>query len=169
MTKQQRLVTQLIVLGFAALVVFLDQLSKALVIQNFAPGKLSPMIGEIVQFNLVFNDSAAFSIGFGATAVFAVISSIAALALLWYSIRVETKSWALLVGIALGGVSGNLIDRLTRPPGFGSGLVVDFIQIPLNFPVFNLADSAIFCVAVVTVVRVLRGDQIGKRRKRAND
>lgn len=127
------------------------------------------MLGDLVQFNLVFNDSAAFSIGFGATAIFAVISSIAALALLWYSARVETKSWALLVGVALGGVTGNLIDRLTRPPGFGSGLVVDFIQIPFNFPVFNLADSAIFCVAVVTVIRVMRGEHIGKSRIKAND
>lgn len=138
-------------------------------IQNFEPGRLAPMLGELVQFNLVFNDSAAFSIGFGATAIFAVISSIAALALLWYSTRVETKSWALLLGVALGGVTGNLVDRLTRPPGFGNGLVVDFIQIPFNFPVFNLADSAIFCVAVVTVIRVMRGDHIGKARTKAND
>ena len=156
-------------LSFAILVVILDQLSKALVIKNFEPGKLSPMFGELVQFNLVFNDSAAFSIGFGATQIFAVISTIAALALLWYSSRVETKSWALLVGIALGGVTGNLIDRLTRAPGFGRGLVVDFIQIPFNFPVFNLADSAIFCVAVVTVIRVLRGERIGKAMEKSDD
>lgn len=169
MTKQQRRITQIIVLGFAAVVIFLDQYSKELVIANFAPGKLAPMFGELVQFNLVFNDSAAFSIGFGATAIFSVISTIAALALLWYSSRVETKSWAVLLGVALGGVTGNLIDRLSRPPGFGNGLVVDFIQIPLNFPVFNLADCAIFCVAVITVLRVLRGEQIGKARNKANE
>lgn len=148
-------------------VVLLDQLTKALVIANFVPGQLRPMIGELVQFNLVFNDSAAFSIGFGATAVFAVISSIAALALIWYSGKVETKSWAVMLGVALGGVTGNLVDRLFREPGFGSGRVVDFIQIPFNFPVFNLADSAIFAVAVLTVIRVIRGERIGKRK--AND
>ncbi|MFM6978001.1 MAG: signal peptidase II [Micrococcales bacterium] len=169
MTKQQRRTTQIIVLSFAILVVILDQLSKALVIKNFEPGKLSPMLGDLVQFNLVFNDSAAFSLGFGATQVFAVISSVAALVLLWYSARVETKSWALLVGIALGGVTGNLIDRLIREPGFGKGLVVDFIQIPFNFPVFNLADTAIFCVAVVTIIRVLRGDRIGKAGNQSDD
>lgn len=162
MTKQQRRVIQLFALVAAALVVFLDQFSKALVIANFKPGQLSPMIGDLVKFNLVFNDSAAFSIGFGATAIFAVISSLAALALLWYSTRVETRSWAILLGVALGGVTGNLVDRLTREPSFGNGLVVDFIQIPFNFPVFNIADSAIFVVAVVTVIRVMRGDRIGK-------
>ncbi len=120
------------------------------------------MIGELVQFNLVFNDSAAFSIGFGATGVFTVISSLATLVFLWLSRKVETKSWAMILGVALGGVVGNLIDRLTREPGFGVGWVVDFIQIPFNFPVFNLADSAIFIAAVVTVVRVMRGDKLGK-------
>lgn len=169
MTKKQRRITQIIVLSFAALVVFFDQYSKELVIANFVPGRLAPMLGELLQFNLVFNDSAAFSIGFGATAIFSVISTIAALALLWYSNRVETKSWAVMLGVALGGVTGNLIDRLTRPPGFGSGLVVDFIQIPFNFPVFNLADSAIFCVGIITVIRVLRGEQIGKARSKSNE
>jgi signal peptidase II len=162
--KSKQLVLQAFVVCLAALVVFVDQLSKALVIVNFEPGKLSPMIGELIQFNLVFNDSAAFSIGFGATPVFAVISSVAALIFLWLSRKVETKSWAILLGVALGGVVGNLVDRLTREPGFGRGWVVDFIQIPFNFPVFNLADSAIFIVAVITVIRVMRGEKIGKAR-----
>jgi len=151
-------------MSFALLVVLLDQLSKALVIANFEYAKLSPMIGNLVQFNLVYNDSAAFSIGFGATQVFAAISSVAVLAMLWYARNVQTSSWAILLGVALGGVTGNLVDRLTRAPGFGRGLVVDFIQIPFNFPVFNLADSAIFLVAVITVIRVLRGDRIGKAK-----
>lgn len=161
MTKSQIRI-QGLVLVFALLVVILDQLSKALVIANFQYAKLAPMIGDLVQFNLVYNDSAAFSIGFGVTQVFAIISSIAALAMLWYSAKVQSNSWGILLGVALGGVTGNLIDRLTREPGFGRGLVVDFIQIPFNFPVFNLADSAIFIVAVITVIRVLRGDRIGK-------
>lgn len=123
------------------------------------------MFGDLVQFNLVFNDSAAFSIGFGVTYIFAILSSIAALVMLWYSGKVESNSWAILLGVALGGVTGNLIDRFIRDSGFGNGRVVDFIQIPFNFPVFNLADSAIVIVAVVTVIRMIRGDQIGKARR----
>jgi len=152
---------QALVLSFAVLVVFLDQLSKALVIANFQYAKLAPMVGDLVQFNLVYNDSAAFSIGFGATGMFTIISTLAVLAMLYYATKVKGNSWSVLLGIALGGVTGNLIDRLTRAPGFGRGLVVDFIQIPFNFPVFNLADSAIFLVAVITVVRVMRGQRIG--------
>lgn len=169
MTKRQKLSLQALVLLLAAIVVLIDQWSKILVLQNFTPGVLAPMVGELIQFNLVFNDSAAFSIGFGATIIFTVISSIAALVLLWFSNRVESKSWAILLGVALGGVTGNLIDRLFREPGLGNGHVVDFIQIPFNFPVFNLADSAIVCVAAITVIRVIRGESIGKARTRTND
>ena len=152
-------------LGVAALAIFLDQLTKSLVLANFQPGVLSPMLGDLVQFNLVFNDSAAFSLGFGATWLLAIISSLAALAVIWYGRAVESVSWAILFGLALGGITGNLIDRLTRPPGIGVGEVVDFIQIPFNFPVFNLADSCIVVVACITVIRIMRGDRIGKANK----
>jgi signal peptidase II len=164
LSKKQKIAIQAFVVAISALVIFADQLAKALVIQNLRSGIPVSVVGELVQFNLVYNDSAAFSMGFGATSVLAVISTLAALAMLWYSGRVETKSWALLLGIALGGVVGNLVDRLTRAPGFGRGLVVDFIQIPFNFPIFNIADSAIVVVAIIVVLRVLRGERIGKAR-----
>jgi signal peptidase II len=39
--------------------------------------------------------------------------------------------------------------------------VVDFIQIPFNFPVFNVADMAISISATVIALKVIRGDRIG--------
>jgi signal peptidase II len=69
-----------------------------------------------------------------------------------------------MAGIMLGGVTGNLIDRLIREPGFAVGHVVDYIQIPFNFPIFNLADMAIFTICSLSVIRVMRGDQIGRKR-----
>ena len=48
-----------------------------------------------------------------------------------------------MAGVLLGGITGNLIDRLVREPGFGIGHVVDYIQVPFNFPIFNIADMAI--------------------------
>jgi signal peptidase II len=46
-------------------------------------------------------------------------------------------------------------------PSFGNGHVVDFIQIPLNFPIFNLADTFIVSMAILTVIRVMRGENLG--------
>lgn len=153
---------QLVAIAAAAIVIFLDQFTKSLVIQNLNDGLSHEFLGSLVKLHLVYNDSAAFSIGFGATWIFTLLSSIATLLLLWFSQKVETRSWALMLGVALGGVVGNLIDRLTRAPGFGIGHVVDFIQAPLDFPLFNIADSSIVVIAVITVIRIMRGDRLGK-------
>lgn len=61
-----------------------------------------------------------------------------------------------------------MIDRLTQPPGFGSGHVIDFLQIPFNFPIFNVADIAISSVATVAIIRILLGHKIGGGRVEAN-
>jgi len=149
-------------LGVAVAIVALDQSVKAIVVQVLKPTVSYPFIGDLIRLYLIYNDSAAFSIGFGATFIFTIFSSMAALALLWFARRFQTMSWAVLAGCLLGGVVGNLVDRLMRPPGFGSGLVVDYIQIPFNFPIFNIADMAIFTATSLTVIRVFRGQKIGR-------
>lgn len=65
-------------------------------------------------------------------------------------------------GVLLGGILGNLIDRLFRPPSFGEGYVIDYIQIPFNFPIFNIADIAIVTICSLSVVRIMLGHEIGK-------
>lgn len=152
-------------LGFlvtAWLVIAIDQLTKFIAIENLEPSVVKPVLGDLLKLVLVYNDSAAFSIGFGFTWIFAIISTIAMLAILWFAPRLETLGWSVVGGLALGGVVGNLIDRLTRSPGFGRGQVVDFISIPFNFPIFNVADMAIVAVAVIVVIRIMRGTPVGK-------
>lgn len=145
----------------AVLVVIADQSAKDAVITFLQPGVSYDFLGSVVRLYLTYNDSAAFSIGFGVTWIFTLISSAAVLVLLWFGPRVNTVGWALMAGTALGGVTGNLIDRLTRAPGFPAGQVVDFIQIPFNFPIFNLADSAICIVAALVVIQMARGRKLG--------
>ena len=138
---------------------------KAILLNTLTVGQPVEFIGTIVQLNLALNDSAAFSIGFGATWIFTIISSIAALILIWFSRKSETIGWSLIGGILLGGVVGNLIDRLIREPGFGVGRVVDYIQIPFNFAIFNIADMSIVITCAVAVIRITRGEHIGRARK----
>jgi signal peptidase II len=123
-------------------------------------------LGDVLGWYLTFNDSAAFSLGFGATWIFTIISAIAVLALIWFAPKMHTPGWSASAGILLGGVLGNLIDRLTKAPGFPNGQVVDFIQIPFNFPIFNFADICISGVMTLVVIRVFRGDTIGGAPKR---
>ncbi len=143
-------------------VIAIDQFTKFWAIESLHPGVAKPLVGDLVRLVLVYNDSAAFSIGYGVTWIFAIVSTLATLAILWFAPKLETVGWSVAGGLALGGVVGNLIDRLTRPPGFGQGQVVDFISIPLNFPIFNVADMAIVSVAVIVVLRIMSGTALGK-------
>lgn len=149
--------------GLALSIAGLDQLIKWLVISNLEPFQLYPVFGEILQLTLVFNDSAAFSLSFGATWIFAITSSAAAITLIWQYRRLNSTTWVVLAGILLGGVVGNLIDRFSQAPGWGSGHVVDYLKIPFNFPIFNLADIAIVVTIALTVLRIMQGKALINR------
>lgn len=148
-------------LTVALVLITLDQFTKNLAIATLSLGIDYPVIGEILSWRLVYNDSAAFSLGFGRTWILAAIATVAMLVTIWYSMKITSRSWVVMAGIFLAGVVGNLIDRLIREPSFGNGHVVDFIKIPFNFPVFNLADIFIVSMAILTVIRVFRGENLG--------
>jgi signal peptidase II len=148
-------------LGVALSIIFIDQLTKTLALEYLELYQPRPVIGELLQFTLAFNDRAAFSMGGANTWVLTIIASIVTLLLLWFGPKFKSKSWLLLAGIALGGVTGNLIDRIFREPSFANGHVVDFIQIPFDFPIFNIADMAISSAAFVIALKVIRGEKFG--------
>jgi signal peptidase II len=145
----------------ALVAITIDQFTKNLAIASLELGTSYPVLGDLLSWRLLYNDSAAFGLGFGYTWILAVISAFAALATIWFSRKLESISWSLMIGVFLGGVVGNLVDRLIREPRFGNGHVVDFIQIPMNFPIFNLADTFIVSMAILTVIRVMRGENLG--------
>ncbi|MBN9611940.1 MAG: signal peptidase II, partial [Actinobacteria bacterium] len=71
--------------------------------------------------------------------------------------------------LLLGGVLGNLTDRLTRPPGFPVGHVIDFISTPWMIPaIYNVADIAIVSGMILFVLISLLGLPIdgGPRSRR---
>ncbi len=155
----------LLALALAAILIAVDFVIKNLVIQNFQRYEVVNLIPGFLDLTYVTNNSAAFSIGFGATLVFTTISTISALVLIWYLRKVETLGWAIMAGVLLAGIVGNLLDRFIRAPYAGSGQVVDYLKIPFNFPIFNLADMMIVTVACVTILRILLGHKIGTAQK----
>jgi signal peptidase II len=161
LTKSKAGVSRWLFVAVALALIAIDQFAKNLAIATLKLGVDYPVVGEVLSWRLVYNDSAAFSLGFGQTWILAVIASAATLATIWYSRKITSVSWAVMAGIFLAGVVGNLIDRLIREPSFGNGHVVDFIKIPLNFPVFNLADIFIVSMAILSVIRVFRGENLG--------
>jgi signal peptidase II len=161
LNKSNAAVSRWLLISVALALITLDQFTKNLAIATLTLGIDYPVLGEVLSWRLIYNDSAAFSLGFGQTWILAVIATVAMLATIWYSMRITSRSWAVMAGFFLAGVVGNLIDRLIREPSFGNGHVVDFIKIPFNFPVFNLADIFIVTMAILTVIRVFRGESLG--------
>ena len=146
-------------LGLAALV--LDQVTKYAAEAFLKDGSVVQVIGTLLQFRLAYNDGAAFSLNFGGSWVLPAISSIAVLVLLWFGPRAKTRAWAVIAALVLGGAAGNWVDRVFKDPGFFAGHVVDFLQIPFNFPIFNLADSFLVIGVGIAIIRTLKGDEIG--------
>lgn len=168
--SNRRIVIIITSLAIAGLIAALDQLIKNQIVADFKMYEVRPFLGDLVKLTYVLNDSAAFSFGFGLTGIFTLISSIATLLVIWF-ITVKSKStmWSIIAAVLLGGVLGNLIDRLFRSPGAGLGKVVDYIKIPFDFPIFNIADIAIVSMAILGALLVMLGHEIGKPGKIKDD
>lgn len=149
-----------VVLGVGVLVYLLDRLTKHWALSALVENEPREFVGSVLRLRLIFNPGAAFSLGTGATPLFTIIQAVVSVAVLVAATRVGRLPWAVALGLVLGGAAGNLTDRLTRPPGFGLGHVVDFLELP-NFPVFNIADSAIVAAAALVALLSLRGVPFG--------
>lgn len=113
------------------------------------------VVGNSLQFVLVKNSGAAFSFATGFTIFFTLLALAVVVVITYFAPRVTSLGWLIAMGLLLGGVLGNLTDRIFRHPGFFSGYVIDWIEIP-HWPVFNLADSAITIAAALAFVLSVR-------------
>jgi len=132
----------LMLFGIATIIVVLDQISKAIVVNNIPTGGswmpldwLAP-IARIVNW---YNSGVAFGLFQGGGLIFAGLALIVAGGIIYYYPRIPREEVLMRVsfGFILGGALGNLIDRLRY-----GGNVVDFISVG-TFPVFNVADSSV--------------------------
>ena len=148
----------LVVLAVVAVCVYaIDQISKYLVVTTLTVGVPVDVLGEFLRFTFVKNPGAAFSIGSGTTWIFAILASAVAVFIIVFSRRIRSLSWAVLFGLLLGGTLGNLTDRLFREPGFGTGHVIDFLQVWMFPAIFNVADIGIVSAMGLFILLTIRG------------
>jgi signal peptidase II len=153
-----------VLVGVALVILAIDQIAKYLVVTRLEENREVDVLGWLLKFHYVRNPGAAFSIGTDSTWIFSIIATGVLIFVIWYARRIRSVGWAVLFGLLLGGLLGNLSDRLFRPPGFGVGEVVDFVQIPLLPAIFNLADVAIVTSMVLFLILTLLGvGMTGKR------
>lgn len=161
----------IIIAILAVLVLAADQLAKNVAIDSLPSERVVPVIGDFLQFYLVRNPGAAFSLGEGVTWVFTIALAVVAGVIVYLAVRrVRSRLWAIVLGLLLGGVLGNLTDRLLREPGFPVGHVVDFISTPWMMPaIYNVADMFIVTMMISVAILVLFGLRLdGTRETKAS-
>jgi len=124
----------------AGVVVGLDQLSKAWALSHLAPGQSLPWLPGLLQLQRVANTGAAFSLFSGNSAGLGLVSALVTLlAVGWLAWQPPARLWqGLALALLLAGALGNGLDR------WRLGYVVDFLEfVPVQFPIFNVADVAI--------------------------
>lgn len=145
----------------ALAVILLDRWSKRMVAAHIALYAYVQVIPGFFRLTHTENTGAAFSLFADSPSrwrtalliAFSIVAMVIVSTLLWkQSCTLTTTGTAL--SLILGGAIGNLWDRVA------SGRVVDFLLLYIKqyqWPVFNLADSAIVIGAVLLVLEILSG------------
>lgn len=141
------------------IIICIDQLTKNLVQVFDADVNI---INNFLRIKYVQNTGAAFSMFKGHTTILILVSIV--LLVLVYNLMFsykETKLNNLSFGLIIGGIIGNLIDRIFFQ------CVRDFIDINIfNFPIFNIADMAIvFGVIILLISSFMEGKNEHSSRK----
>jgi len=147
-----------------------DQFVKYLTTENLPYQEPVPVLGEFLQLYYVRNPGAAFSLGSDVTWIFTIALAVVACVIVWKAFGLKSRLWAIVLGCLLGGVLGNLGDRLFRDPGFPVGHVVDMISMPWMMPaIFNIADVFIVTGMISVALLVVFGLRFDGTRERDHE
>ncbi len=138
-------------IGWAILVILLDQGSKFFIQQKMKIGESIPIIKGIFHITYIENPRTAFGIFQYQTIFFVIAILISVILIILISRKMVFKKDSLVyipLTLVLGGAIGNLIDRLR------TGRVTDFLDFRI-WPIFNFADTAIVCGMLILVVYFL--------------
>lgn len=148
----------------AVFIIALDQFTKWLIVKNFQLGESVEVIENFLYITSHRNKGAAWGILQGQMWFFYLITVVVIIGIIYYIQKAAKGKWMLGVslGFMLGGAIGNFIDRVTRKE------VVDFINTYIfgyDFPVFNIADSALVIGVAMLMIQMLLEERALKKEK----
>lgn len=150
----------------SGIIALIDQIAK-IIATNFLVGNSIPIINNIFYLTYVENKGALWGILSGNRYILIILSILAIYGIIKYFLldenikKIELISYSLM----LGGVIGNLIDRLFY------GYVVDFLDfrwLSYNYPVFNIADSSIVIGVILLLIHMIY-NSLSIRSERENN
>lgn len=139
-------ITILSIISF--LIIVIDRVVKILVTKNIPYGKTIDVIKKLFYITNVHNEGAAFSIMYGLRYILIGLSIAFLILLIYYMYK--KKKYNIEFALIIGGLIGNLIDRIVF------GYVIDYIGVIIfkyYFPIFNIADALIVIGAIIFIFR----------------
>lgn len=145
----------------AVLLIIIDQISKWLIVQNFALYEEKVLVPGFFSLFYIQNKGAAWGIFEGKMVFFYIITVLVVGYLVYTFHKYPSKSK--LVGysfsLILAGAIGNFIDRLLN------GFVVDMFRLDfINFPIFNVADVCLTVGVALMIIHVLFFEENEERK-----
>ncbi|MCD5424356.1 signal peptidase II [Limosilactobacillus fermentum] len=139
---------------FIVALVGLDQFVKYWVSANIALGTSHGFIPGLMNLTNLHNDGAAWSILEGQQSFFYLITLAAVVVLAYLMRQWRTNRWKMIaLSLIMAGALGNFIDRVHQH------YVVDMFELlPINFPVFNVADSCLTVGVIALIIIILKED-----------
>ncbi len=138
----------------AAGVVAIDAVTKAIAARALAGRGVVDVFGGAFHLELYRNFAGPGNILRGHPVLVSLLSLVAVGLIVLVAGSVRTTSYAVAVGLLLGGGVGNLLDRLLRAPGPLRGGVVDWIKPTLSSGSLNVADLSINAAVLAMVVAI---------------
>ena len=138
----------------SALLVFLDQFTKAIIVRDLKGKENIVWIKNVFELEYLENTGAAFSSFMGKQGFLITLTVFVMALCIFEFVRIpDSKRFFLLkfTGLLLiSGAIGNLIDRIKQ------GYVVDFFYfVPINFPRFNVADIYVTVSMFLLIVLIV--------------
>lgn len=139
---------------FIVALVGLDQFVKYWVSANIALGTSHGFIPGLMNLTNLHNDGAAWSILEGQQWFFYLITLAVVVVLAYLMRQWRTNRWKMIaLSLIMAGALGNFIDRVHQH------YVVDMFELlPINFPVFNVADSCLTVGVIALIIIILKED-----------
>lgn len=148
----------------AMILAVIDQFIKYITMKNLNLYQSINVIDNFFSITYVENDGAAWSILSGNKLILIFLTLVALILInKFYIINQKLNvNEKIIYGTLIGGIFGNLIDRIFR------GVVIDYLDFKIfnyNFPVFNMADICIVVSVILLAILILRGEKNANNNK----
>lgn len=141
--------------SICVLEIIIDQIVKLLIMTKMKVNEIITIIPNFFRLYYLRNDGAAFSSFSGKKYLLIMVGMIVFFILVNYikKNKITNKLEILSLGMIMGGLVGNLIDRLLY------GYVIDYLSFTFlgySFAIFNIADIGIVIGTIIYIIFILR-------------